>query len=333
MTPPLMGHSTNPSFDYSVPYLGRYYWKIVAKDASGKETAGPIWMFVTSLSPGANTPPLIPSKPSPAKAATNQPLDLRLTWSCSDPNHDALFYDVYMGTDGTSALVAANVKTQYYEPATLAPGTTYSWQIVARDTHGAETPGPLWSFGTLAVSNLSAVATEEGVQVVWRLAGTDGMESYTLLRTERGGTQTAVLTQGAVAQVSGSFLDTSAEQATTYQYSLSVHVASGEDIRSSAATARAYIPGFVLSPNQPNPFNPQTTIPYSVSWGTRVRLTIYDASGRLVKVLVDERQSVGKRSVVWNGEDATGRSVASCVYFCVLQANNERRTQKMILLK
>jgi flagellar hook assembly protein FlgD len=96
---------------------------------------------------------------------------------------------------------------------------------------------------------------------------------------------------------------------------------------------RAFIPDFVLSPNQPNPFNPQTTIPYSVSWGTRVRLTIYDASGRLVKVLVDERQSVGKRSVVWNGEDATGRSVASGVYFCVLQANNERRTQKMVLLK
>lgn len=332
MTPPLVGHTTTTHFNYAFQVLGHYYWRIVAKDASGNETGGPVWSFVTSLHPTINTPPLLPSKPSPADASTNQALDVRLTWNCSDPDHNALSYDVYLGTGGALSLVAAKVKDKYYEPATLAPGTSYQWQVVARDLYGAETQGPVWSFETLAVSNLSAVATGEDVQVAWRLAGIDGMESYTLLRTKQGGIETAVVAQGAVTKASGSFLDTSVEYGAIYQYSLSVHVASGDDIRSSTATVRARM-DFVLGLNHPNPFNPQTTIPYSLSWGTWVRLAIYDASGRLVRVLVDERQSVGQRSVVWDGQDAAGRAVASGVYFSVLEANNERRTRKMVLLK
>jgi flagellar hook assembly protein FlgD len=65
----------------------------------------------------------------------------------------------------------------------------------------------------------------------------------------------------------------------------------------------------------------------------RVRLAIYDASGRLIRVLVDETQNAGRRSVVWRGDDHTGQLVASGVYFCVLQAGEERRTQKLVLLK
>ena len=106
--------------------------------------------------------------------------------------------------------------------------------------------------------------------------------------------------------------------------------------RTSGRTWSFQVPvaGLGLEPGQPNPFNPQTTIPYRVPWsGVRVRLAIYDASGRLIRVLVDEQQDAGVRSVVWRGDDRAGQTVASGVYFCVLQAAEERRTQKLVLLK
>ncbi|HET6350226.1 MAG TPA: FlgD immunoglobulin-like domain containing protein, partial [Candidatus Krumholzibacteria bacterium] len=65
----------------------------------------------------------------------------------------------------------------------------------------------------------------------------------------------------------------------------------------------------------------------------RVRLAVYDAAGRLVRVLVDENQAGGSREAVWNGVDSAGRGVASGIYFSVLEAGKQRRTQKMVLLK
>jgi hypothetical protein len=52
-----------------------------------------------------------------------------------------------------------------------------------------------------------------------------------------------------------------------------------------------------------------------------------------VRVLVDEDQSGGAREVLWRGDDETGATVSSGIYFCVLQAGKERRTQKLVLLK
>ncbi|HET6462603.1 MAG TPA: T9SS type A sorting domain-containing protein, partial [Candidatus Krumholzibacteria bacterium] len=91
-----------------------------------------------------------------------------------------------------------------------------------------------------------------------------------------------------------------------------------------------------LQQNAPNPFNPQTTIPYTVPPGSapvHVRLAIYDTVGRLVRVLVDENQGGGARETVWNGNDTSGATVSSGVYLCVLQVGKQRLTQKLVLLK
>jgi flagellar hook assembly protein FlgD len=53
----------------------------------------------------------------------------------------------------------------------------------------------------------------------------------------------------------------------------------------------------------------------------------------VVRVLVDEDQSAGAREVRWNGDDESGATVSSGVYFCVLSAGEQRRTQKLVLLK
>jgi flagellar hook assembly protein FlgD len=109
----------------------------------------------------------------------------------------------------------------------------------------------------------------------------------------------------------------------------------GSEVRSATAAVETPALELRLDPNHPNPFNPQTTIPYSVPSGlpARVRLVIYDTAGRTVRVLVDEEQAGGVRSAVWNGTNSGGATVSSGVYYCVLQVGSERRSQKMVLLK
>jgi len=83
----------------------------------------------------------------------------------------------------------------------------------------------------------------------------------------------------------------------------------------------------------PNPFNPATTITFDISKRTRVRLTIYDAAGRTVRVLKDEAMNRGRHEAVWNGKNSAGISVATGVYFCRLSAGDIVQTEKMVLLR
>lgn len=89
-----------------------------------------------------------------------------------------------------------------------------------------------------------------------------------------------------------------------------------------------------LMPNHPNPFNPATTISYTVDRPTHVRLAVYDPSGRLVAVLVDERREPGEvHAATWRGVDGDGRAVSSGVYFVRMETERAAETKKMILLK
>jgi hypothetical protein len=85
--------------------------------------------------------------------------------------------------------------------------------------------------------------------------------------------------------------------------------------------------------NVPNPFAGSTTIRYSLPSAVHVKLEVFDVEGRLVRVLVNESQSAGMKSAVWEGTDAEGREMPSGVYFYRLSAASEERTMKMLLLK
>ena len=88
-----------------------------------------------------------------------------------------------------------------------------------------------------------------------------------------------------------------------------------------------------LGQNHPNPFNPKTEIRFSLAQAGAASLKIYDAQGRLVKVLVDGVVQAGEREVVWNGDDANGRPVASGMYFYKLQTEEHNISKRMVLLK
>jgi Secretion system C-terminal sorting domain len=85
---------------------------------------------------------------------------------------------------------------------------------------------------------------------------------------------------------------------------------------------------YSLSQNFPNPFNPTTQIRFSIPEASNVKLTIYDAIGREVGVLVNNYLAAGTYNYTWNA-----RSFASGIYFYRIEAKNFVMVKKMILIK
>ena len=85
--------------------------------------------------------------------------------------------------------------------------------------------------------------------------------------------------------------------------------------------------------NYPNPFNPETTISYSVKEPAPVKIEIYNTKGQLVRTLVNQIQPRGFYSEIWNGTDERGNPVASGVYMYRMTAGNYRSHKKMMLIK
>lgn len=94
----------------------------------------------------------------------------------------------------------------------------------------------------------------------------------------------------------------------------------------------------ILLPNYPNPFNPETWIPYQLTTPEDVSISIYTAGGQLVRKLDLGHQVVGiyngkNRAAYWNGRNALGEPVASGVYFYTLTAGEFTATRKMLIRK
>jgi subtilisin family serine protease len=100
------------------------------------------------------------------------------------------------------------------------------------------------------------------------------------------------------------------------------------DDPAAAAPAR-----FGLAQNQPNPFNPSTTIGFSLGEGGQVSLLVFDVSGRLVRTLANGPLAAGAHAVSWDGRDDHGQAAPSGIYLYRLTANGETTTRRMTMLK
>jgi len=96
-----------------------------------------------------NHAPNTPSNPSPLDGATNQSININLSWSGGDPDSDdTVTYDVYFDTETNPSLKSNDQSVATYNPSTLSYSTTYYWKIVAMDNHGISASGEIWSFTT-----------------------------------------------------------------------------------------------------------------------------------------------------------------------------------------
>ncbi|MCF7918528.1 MAG: hypothetical protein K9N06_01265 [Candidatus Cloacimonetes bacterium] len=144
-TPELIAENiTEPEYQSSqLSYNTRYYWKVIASDGIATKT-GVLWNFRTRQEDLA---PIEPFNPIPAVNATDIEVDYTLRWSCSDPNGDALTFDLYLGTTDEPELTASNLVNFQYITHNLAYHTIYYWRIVAKSTN-MQTSSPLWCFET-----------------------------------------------------------------------------------------------------------------------------------------------------------------------------------------
>jgi hypothetical protein len=90
---------------------------------------------------------------------------------------------------------------------------------------------------------------------------------------------------------------------------------------------------FALHQNHPNPFNPSTSIKYELPSAVHVKIAVYNTLGMLVATLIDDQQDAGYHSVVWDGKDFTGNTVASGIYLYKMEAGDRSFSKKMMFIK
>lgn len=113
----------------------------------------------------------------------------------------------------------------------------------------------------------------------------------------------------------------------TYIYSTGLTTSVVEEIYSTSPS------GYQLKQNFPNPFNPSTTIRYSLSGPENISIKIYDVSGQLVKEINKEYNQAGEFEVIWDGKNNFNQKVSSGTYFYQLIVGNYSEAKKMLLLK
>ena len=113
-----------------------------------------------------------------------------------------------------------------------------------------------------------------------------------------------------------------------YLNSLVGHLATG------VKESEGFVPTeFTLEQNYPNPFNPSTTIKYSLMTDTHVSLNVYDINGRKIKTLINRYEQAGHKTITWQGENDSGKKVASGTYIYQLKTKEFTSAAKLVLLR
>ncbi|NQT27930.1 T9SS type A sorting domain-containing protein [candidate division KSB1 bacterium] len=187
----------------------------------------------------------------------------------------------------------------------------------------------------------AAYAPEMGVELNWTTASETNCLGFNILRADRANGEFSKVTTAMIPGQGNSsdyqdykFVDHSAEWGKSYFYMIhELTLEAGEDSKAyfgPIGVSTDKTPStFGLSQNYPNPFNPETQIRYYLSEQTAVSLKIYNLLGEEVYTLSDGIQPEGVYTVQWNGQDATGRNLASGIYFYKLIAGDHVQIKKM----
>ncbi len=140
--------------------------------------------------------------------------------------------------------------------------------------------------------------------------------------------------------VSGQLLGTPEESDMANNIPVSIRVEDATGLADTLNTTINVLEGIIVSADEeipsefsikgiyPNPFNPHTTIEYTIPNDGHIKLTVYNSFGQKVTTLKDEYQQTGNYSVTWNASE-----FSSGMYFCILEANGYIQTHKMMLMK
>jgi hypothetical protein len=202
----------------------------------------------------------------------------------------------------------------------------------------------------VTLSSFTANAEGGAVKLVWRTETEINNVGFTVYRSEaKDGNYTRItFVNGAGSNgmpTDYQFEDTKVEQGKTYFYYIEDIDITGE--RNKSNILKVVVPvkpviqipkQFALLQNFPNPFNPETWIPYELPDDVAVSIFIYNVQGRLVRRLALGEQSAGSyvtrdKAVYWDGKDDRGEKVASGVYWYTFRAGDFDATRRMVIVK
>ena len=138
------------------------------------------------------------------------------------------------------------------------------------------------------------------------------------------------------------FTDDDLEWDTEYFYRVSANVGYYTDYSNISSVMleslniedNEYLPlSFQVYQNYPNPFNPTTSLSYQLPDDGKVEVIIYDMMGKLIKNLVNEKQSSGQNSIIWNATNNSGNQVSAGLYIYTVKTSNHKQSKKMLLVK
>jgi hypothetical protein len=182
------------------------------------------------------------------------------------------------------------------------------------------------------ISMFDATLDGDGVRLTWRVVADEVVRGYRIYRSERESVELPLLDR-TLAPDATAFVDTDLKSATKYTYVLAAVKENGDEVRSVPASVTTPALEVALAQNVPNPFNPTTTIGFTLAALAPVTLRVYDARGALVASLFEGKLGEGQHTVDWAGTDNAGQPVASGTYFYVLTTGKQRLSRKMVLLK
>ncbi len=197
----------------------------------------------------------------------------------------------------------------------------------------------------VTLSNFYASISCQGVTLHWQMESEVGILGFHVFRaSQENGPYEPLTTLPILPQEQApfpkhyTFLDRHVEEGRAYWYKLFLLREENQDTAISVLYVLFSLPEtgkvsqFSIS-NFPNPFNPETSIVYTVPEemsGEKIRVVIYDLLGKCVKVLVDQIHFPREYFVQWRGEDDQENPVPSGTYFCVIESQQERLAiQKM----
>jgi len=280
------------------------------------------WLFAESdciSTPPTNSPPFEPKNPNPANGAvrvTSTDGTVTVSWVGGDPNPwDTVVYDVYFGDASDNlVLVAQDLDITSSLMSGLDVGTTYFWQVIARDDVGAETSGPVWSFTTdgppadlvvTAVSWVPAADIEAGQEVTFTATiennGTGPVVDAFQVDFKIDGTSIGTSSVSPVIDVDESVQVTRTWTAQTGDHSIEVVADSTGSVAESDEdnnTISANLPNII----DPTPPELTSTVPAdgaSVPQVNQIVMTLFDQYGT-----VDDAAVIGSVSVI-NGSSQT----------------------------
>jgi len=194
-----------------------------------------------------------------------------------------------------------------------------------------------FGFGTVPtlLRGFAAAYKEGGIEVAWVMSEPATGIDFHVLRKSTTDPAYQELHAPDINEQGSSFTFVDAQYEPGLSYVYRVDASDSKDRWTLFETEAIETPAASLTiyENIPNPFNPQTTIRYAVPTSGMVSLRVYDVSGRLMRVLVDERRPGGEQTAVWDGRGDSGDAVASGIYFLRLESGGQVETRKTVLLK